>query len=1037
MDKPAPLRHLGFAIIRTPLLPMAQWLAHAAQGHGANAWQRRADSARELFGRAVVSEAICIASPGLYERLQRWDWCVRGAEDRKLLTGFERYLNRMCFRATPFGLFATVSYAPLVAGQGWTLDAAAAAAQPQRAARPDGEALCALADLVQSGPADTSTRYAINASLYRVGDSYRFIDWTTGGDTGRVYQIGEIDRHPLIDALVERMTGRLLRCGEIAALMDDMARAEDIDVAALVGDLAEAKVLLPEIVLDPLNADPAGALAAALARHETHCETGAQLRKFHGMLRESPSDPAPERYLQADEGMRELTGVAPAGLAVQVDAFRKHPLMAVDAADIDAAVATLGWLMDRFSARHGPLDAFCAAFARRYGSGTVPLMEALDPESGIGFNDTAVSDELLVELGIKRPTVTRQLVTPTPLDNILMKRLQRDPGLLAKREVVLTRDDAADLALTREGNAGNGMTAILHFPMLRGEDGRAVRTPLLGGLDKDGTLNWVTRFCHGDERITAAALAHCQQVEDESGPEAVHAEIAYLPKPRAVNVLTRPPLWTWRINLAEPAAEPGEHDLPVSDLLLSVAGNEIRLWSRWLGKRVIPHRTSAHRFDDRFNTAAYRFLCTLGSHGMRVPHLDWGAVFAPLDYLPRLRFDSLVLMPARWRLGEAELKRVGQSPDALRALLEERRIPQRVELTEGDNRLLLDLGDEVDFAQLTRMAKKRRELLLVEVLDDLDGNAAAWRHQLVVPLHRPSPAIPAARPAFQRDLARAPMAEALYVKLYAGQQTLDRRVIPHVADWIARQRQQDAIRNWFFIRYGDPDWHLRLRVFPREGLNGAVMHELIQLAEGLQQHGWISRFEFMPYEREMVRYGGPDHIGANEALFGIDSEVAAAIVSGTPFCACDAPARWQAAVLAIDALLRDYGLGLEQRLKLATRLASSFRHEFALGDRQIGALGDLYRRHGRAMIAALRDAAGAPAWAARLRDLLNGVSSRRQAAAAPLLAADRQLDMAASQVHMLCNRLFIAQNREFEVLVYDFLARAYRALGAMPVEGKR
>jgi hypothetical protein len=44
--------------------------------------------------------------------------------------------------------------------------------------------------------------------------------------------------------------------------------------------------------------------------------------------------------------------------------------------------------------------------------------------------------------------------------------------------------------------------------------------------------------------------------------------------------------------------------------------------------------------------------------------------------------------------------------------------------------------------------------------------------------------------------------------------------------------------------------------------------------------------------------------------------------------------------------------------------------------------------------------------------------------------------MLASQVHMLCNRLFVAQNREFEVLVYDFLARAYRALAAMPGQDK-
>jgi lantibiotic biosynthesis protein len=1033
MPAPRPLRHLGFAIVRTPVLPMAQWLTHAAQGKGGDGWQCRADSAQRLFRRPLVAEAICIASPGLHARLKHWHWRLRDADDRKTLAAFERYLNRMCFRATPFGLFSTVSYAPLLPGQPWTLDEAAAGAAPERVARPDGEALFALCGQVQDGAPATATRYTVNASLYRVGTGYRYMDWTSTGSTGRNYQLGEIDGHPVIDELVERMGDRLLDCGSIAALLDDIGRREDVDVAALVDDLVAAKVLLPAVSVDPLNADPPGALAAALVRHPAHAAAGEELSRLNAMLRAVPPDHALEHYQHADRRIRELTGAAPAGLAIQVDAFRKHAGMAVDAGEVEAAIGALDWLMDRFSVRHGPLDSFCDSFTRRYGSGTVPLMEVLDPEAGIGFGQAAVSNKLLAALGIKRPPVPSAQVTLTPLDHLLLSMLQRDPGLMAAPEVTITRADAAGLALAREGSDGNGMTAVLNFPVLR----TAERTAVLAGLDHEGTLNWLTRFCHGDERIAAAARAHARQVESESGAEIVHAEIAYLPQARAVNVLSRPPLWTWRVNLAEAAAEPGAHDLPVSDLMLSVRGKEVYLWSRRLRKRVIPHRTSAHRIEDGFNTAPYRFLCTLCSHGMRLPRLDWGEVFASLDYRPRLRFESLVLAPARWRIRAEALAQLQDGPQALRTLLAERRLPQRVELAEGDNRLLLDLDDEVDIEQLTRMAKKGRELLLVEVLDDLgdathaSDSAPAYRHQVVVPLHRTAPAAPAAA-AFGRDLVQVPMDEALYVKLYGGQETLDGRVLPQVAAWVAHQRQQDAIGNWFFIRYAERGWHLRLRVFPRAGQDGPVLHSLVQLAEDLYQRGWIARFEFSPYERETLRYGGRAHVAANEALFGIDSDLAAAILCGQPFGPGAEPARWSVALLAIDALLRDYGLSLADRLALATRLAAGFRAEFGLPNRQLASLGDWYRRHGREMVAALRCDQRAPAWSVSLWRLLDSVSARRRALAGPLRAADPQLEMAASQVHMLCNRLFMAQNREFEVLVYDFLARAYRTLVSMP-----
>jgi hypothetical protein len=123
-----------------------------------------------------------------------------------------------------------------------------------------------------------------------------------------------------------------------------------------------------------------------------------------------------------------------------------------------------------------------------------------------------------------------------------------------------------------------------------------------------------------------------------------------------------------------------------------------------------------------------------------------------------------------------------------------------------------------------------------------------------------------------------------------------------------------------------------------------------------------------------------------------------------------------------------------QKLALAEKLAAGYKDEFGLAKTQQAALGNWYRRHAREMLACLRRDAHAPAWSRQLWQLLDDVSVRRRALAVPLLAVDPQMAMVASQVHMLCNRLFMAQGREFEVLVYDFLARAYRALAAMREE---
>lgn len=1046
------LHHMGYAVVRMPALPVSDWSVHArstrnAGGDPAAAWQRRADSARRFFLRPAVAEAIYIASPGFHERLAQWDWCLRSPADRKMLASFERYLNRMCYRCTPFGMFSTVSHARLEHNPGrWTLDDAAAAAAIERVARIDGEALAALCDRLNSRP-HSDARYTLNASLYEAGENYRFNAWTGEPGKDRVYELAQIDRHPVIDAVVEQTRGRMLSIAALDSRLQELAQAEDVDLGALLADLVDAKVLLPALCVDPLNPDPTRALADALA-HGVHAPAGVRLQRLDRSVRAVPPADALEHYARLDREVRELAGIDPPALLLQVDAFRSHDAMAIDAGAVDATVAAIEYLADRFSMRSNLLDAFCAAFDKRYGRGAVPLMEALDEETGIGYDQTTVPDELLGELGIRRRSSQRAApLPPSPFDEFLRRLILRDPALLSAREMTFTRADMAHLPSIREGLEGPGMHAALQFPLVKSAGGAIERVAVLKGINPNGAVHSLSRFCHGEPRLDDAAREYARQVEAESGGAAIHAEISYLPHGRGANVLTRPPIWTHRINLVEPSIAPGEGDLPVSDLMLTVSGKDVQLWSRRLGKRVIPHLTSAHNPQQRRNLATYKFLAALQSHGMRIAQLEWGPLFKDLQYRPRLRFEQMVLAPARWHIPASALAAVrsvpaGAQPAALRALLDVRRAPRRIELEEQDNKLVLDVEDPFDLDQMLRLVNKARDLVFCELLDEFDDDGRidgrpAWRHEVVVPLRRPQ-AVPrkACQPLFQRDLEPVPAAQALYVKLYGGHERMDSRMLPLAMEWLAAQRRDGAVGQWFFIRYADPDWHLRLRVFPSPGRHGEVLARLMALAEQARERGLIHRFEFTAYERELVRYGGPAHIERNEALFCIDSELVARILHAGIFDG-EAPPRWKAAVVAIDALLRDFGLPLDQKLGLASRLAAGFKEEFRVDMQR---LGDLYRRHARELVAALQRSADAPHWSRALWRLLDNASPDRRALAAPMLSprrAQQELDMVGSHVHMLCNRMFAANGREYEVLVYDFLARGYRSLLARETGGTR
>ena len=81
-----------------------------------------------------------------------------------------------------------------------------------------------------------------------------------------------------------------------------------------------------------------------------------------------------------------------------------------------------------------------------------------------------------------------------------------------------------------------------------------------------------------------------------------------------------------------------------------------------------------------------------------------------------------------------------------------------------------------------------------------------------------------------------------------------------------------AAEGWFFIRYADPTWHLRLR-FRGDPvrLHGEVLPLLQEAVAPLLESGRVRRLALDTYERELERYGGPIGMPLCEALFQADS----------------------------------------------------------------------------------------------------------------------------------------------------------------------
>src|SRR5207248_3693044 len=159
-----------------------------------------------------------------------------------------------------------------------------------------------------------------------------------------------------------------------------------------------------------------------------------------------------------------------------------------------------------------------------------------------------------------------------------------------------------------------------------------------------------------------------------------------------------------------------------------------------------------------------------------------------------------------------------------------------------------------------------------------------------------------------------PGSDWLYAKLYAGTSSLDQILASLVAEVVAASAGKFDL--WFFVRYGDPDWHLRLRFHGlRDGVNGELRRALEAAASSVLGSGRAWRLQHETYERQVERYGGSEGMALSERIFHADSETVLAIVplvSGGG----GSDARWRLTLVGIDALLHDLRLDLAARQRV-------------------------------------------------------------------------------------------------------------------------
>lgn len=1041
----------GLVVMRTPLLPretLDAWtdgLRASSSGDAALEDALTHDRAllrerlQAFLARPEIADAIFLASPDIVESIEAWQRDPDSKKGRRTEQGLVRYFLRMVTRSTPFGLFSGCT--PGRVSERTRL-ALTERGEYRRHSRLDMDYLHALCEnLARIPEVRAQLRFRPNSTLYEAAGRLRFAESRIAGHL-RTYHLVAFDAFDALRDTLQRAAGgaRLRELAEALVASDPDGEITIADAEAFLDDVVDSQLLLPDLAAPVTGDESMTGLLQQLGEIPATSDARARItgvaRALAGIDASSGSS---TEHLYRDAA-RELGALGvPVDLKrlFQVDLIKPQSEVILGENVVTEILRGVDILHGFSRQRSEPLEEFRSAFSERYGfDREVPLLTALDEENGIGYeraaNAAAEASPLLAGLPL-RPRIGRPQVPLGPGDGALLQLLVRALGE-GRTEIELDADDfqrIQNLERPPLPDAFHVMATIAAAsPEAVDRDDYRVYVHFASGPSGARMLG---RFCQADAAIREGVAQHLA-AEEALRPDAVFAEIVHLPAGRVGNILARPVLRNYEIPFLGRSGAPDDARIPLDDLLVSVSADRIRLRSRRLDREVIPRLTSAHNTTGE-SLGVYRFLAAV-SQGLGM-QWAWGPLES-LPFLPRVVSGRLVLARARWRITKPAFERIASATGAARyraaqRFREEHRLPRHVVLTDADHELLVDFENVLALDAVVEIVRNRDDFVFTELYpapDQLcaEGPEGRFFHELVIPFAKRAPAMAptlvspkSPAPLVQRTFP--PGSEWLFAKFYTGTSTADRVLAEEIAPLAADAIARGAADRWFFIRYSDPRWHLRVRFHgDPQALREVVQPALEAAGSRLLDAGLAWKVQFDTYEREVERYGGAEAIDMVEELFFRDS---VAVLELLDACSGDAGSGMRAPFMAagIDALFRDFGHDLAARLRLAETSRDQLGKQFQY-DALREPLASRFRRERVAFQQLLENPLPA---LQRRSEAIAGI-------AAKLIALERRgrlqmpLQMILpSLVHMFVNRLSRSSGTEHELVVYDYLVQLYRS----------
>jgi len=964
----------------------------------------------EAYKKAEVREALFTASIDLYnELLQIESDRLTNLEDkRKVLGNLYKYYTRMCTRCTPYGLFAGLNIGNLS-----TETQILYSDKFSPKLRLDMDFLCNLYHELSNDPALLKAlKFFPNNTLFKVGGQWRYVEYQFK-DAIRFHNLVAIDDNIVLTDLIENSGS-----GETFETLKK--RILDFDIPPDEAESYFLTLIQNQILISCLYPSVSGEEYQSRLFSEIEKAAPFKYKNLTGQLNTilNSNHDIIEKTKSTEQFLSQFNVRIYPNKLIQIDLLKETLECKLNKEllhEIEEVTDIVRKLKIE-SNRNDTLDRFRTAFYERYEDNFMPLNFIMDTDLGIGYKNAVVKS--------KRDTKR----TNPDLENKIKKiKLNLYIQSVVNKSKIVKIDLAEIEALSNNDLQPLPTSYAFMGNLFFNADGSSfIRYKSLGGTTANSML---ARFGHLNSEIKDLCVEITLK-EDDYYNNVILAEVVHLPQGRIGNIITRPHFRRYEIPYLCFSTLPKEQQILASDLYVGIVNNRVVLFSKKNNCEIVPKLSNAHNYSND-SLPLYHFLCDLQSQNINSSVVwSWDELYM-MEHLPRVIYNNVILSCERWNLKTAMFKvnKLKGESKSLQSKFEDLKIPQKFLIIEGDNELYIDIETYIGSYVFLKQCDKYENIILEEFIFSQENATDGYTNEIIIPFFRETEkfyeGITEVETNPDVESTFNPFSNCVFIKLYTGSNFAQSLLLDKIPELISHLKDSNIISHWFFIRYADPKYHLRIRFFlqnPDSKIN--LLNILSEyLTEYLASYQ-IWDIEFSTYKRELKRYGY-NTINEAESWFSYNSEFVIHIFKTAPEGEI-----LSIAILYVHHLLEQFNYGLSDKSEFVEGRALFFNSEFNVS--KIKSLRLQLDNDFRASHKKLKDMLNKDYLLGNdsIAHILKSEIEKTNPVINIIISKNVQnknklVDILGSFIHMFINRLFSSDQRFIEMKLYYFMVKFY------------